>query len=73
MRDLTGTFFDGGSMARPDHAAICIPDGKFGEDLILFTPECFNPDTGAFRPEVLAWLKALAADDNAPLPFGGMA
>ena len=77
MRDLTGTFFDGGSLHRMDYAAICIPneteEGPFAYELIRFNPECFNPDTGAFRPEVLVWLKALAADDNAPLPFGGMA
>jgi len=71
MRDLSGTFLDGGSMVRPSSAAICLPDGKFGEDIVTFAPECFDPNTGEFRPEVVAWLRALA--DGAALPFGGMA
>lgn len=66
MRDLTGMFFDGGSMARPDDAAICLPDGKFGEVLVGFSPDCFDPATGDFRPEIKAVLLALATD--APLP-----
>jgi len=48
-----------------------LPDGKFGEDIVTFAPECFDPNTGEFRPEVVAWLRALA--DGAALPFGGMA
>lgn len=75
MRDLTETFFDGGSLHRPDWAAVAIPNEgnespRFADDLITFHPECFD-DNGAFRPEVLKWLLALATDVD--LPFGGMA
>jgi len=73
MRDLTQTFFDGGSLHRDDYAAVVIPnatnDGPFATELIRFNPECFDAE-GNFRPEILTWLKALAT--NAPLPFGGM-
>lgn len=76
MRDLSKTFYDGGSLHRPDYAAIAIPNGddaaRYADDLVTFHPECFDAQ-GAFRPEVLVWLRALAADDNASLPFGGMA
>ena len=75
MRDLTKTFYDGGSLHRPDFAAIAIPNEdnaspRFADDLITFHPECFD-ETGNFRPEVIAWLKALVNDTD--LPFGGMA
>lgn len=75
MRDLSRTFFDGGSLTRPDLAAIAIPnDGdespRFADDLVTFHPDCFTA-SGEFRPEVIAWLRALA--DGADLPFGGMA
>lgn len=75
MRDLSETFFDGGSLTRPDSAAIAIPNEgdaspRFADDLVTFHPDCFTAD-GQFRPEVKAWMLALATDGD--LPCGGMA
>lgn len=74
MRDLSKTFYDGGSLHRPDYAAIAIPNEgdespRFADELVTFHPECFD-ETGNFRPEVIAWLKALA--NGTDLPYGGM-
>ena len=71
MLDLTQTWWDGGQLRGLKHAAIIhLPLGKKLTELATFQDECFDAE-GNFRPEVLAWLRALGSEGEIPLPFGG--